>query len=269
MEAVKQGAVARRPLALPMPRPGLLASLALLLVAILLWEVLPPLFGAQSFIFPTARETWDEALHMFRNDRLLYHTLATTVNVVVGFVLGSLFGMVFGYFLGLSRQVEMVVSPYLLLLQIAPKVAFAPLFIMWFGYNIFPKILVTVLMVFFPVTINVLTAVRSVDMDLLRLARSLHATPWQVFWKIQFPASLPQLMAGLRIGATLAVVGVVVAEMVGGNTGLGYLLVYGQGQASTASVFASIGMLTLIGVVAYVAVVLAERAVLRWRPEPA
>jgi NitT/TauT family transport system permease protein len=250
-----------------MPRPGFLASLALLLVALILWEVLPPLLGAQTFIFPTASETWTEARFMFSNDRLLYHTLATSLNVVVGFVLGSLFGMAFGYILGLSRRVEMVISPYLLLLQIAPKVAFAPLFIMWFGYNFFPKILVTVLMVFFPVTINVLTAVRAVDLDLLRLARSLHASPGQVFWKIQFPASLPQLMAGLRIGSTLAVVGVVVAEMVGGNTGLGYLLVYGQGQASTASVFASIAMLTLIGVVAYVAVIMAERAVLRWRPE--
>jgi NitT/TauT family transport system permease protein len=268
MTLIKEASPARRDVAgVSAIRSGVLISIALLLVVLLAWEVLPPLFGAPSFIFPTARETLAEAVFMFRNDQLLYHSLVTSLNVLTGFVLGSLFGMICGYLLGLSRSAEMVLSPYLLLLQIAPKVAFAPLFILWFGYNIFPKILVTILMVFFPVAINVLSAMRSVDLDLLRLARSLHATRGQIFWKIQFPASIPQLMAGLRIGSTLAVVGVVVAEMVGGNVGLGYLLIYGQGQASTPSVFATIGILTIIGVVAYSAVVLAERIVLHWRPD--
>jgi NitT/TauT family transport system permease protein len=260
-------ATAKRGMAGALPfRSGITLGLALLLATLLAWELLPRWLGVPSFVFPTARDTLEEALFMLKSDRLAFHTLMTALNVLVGFALGSLFGMVCGYLLGLSRQAEMIFSPYLLLLQIAPKVAFAPLLIMWFGYNLFPKILLTILMVFFPVAINVLTAVRSIDPDLMRLARSLHARRAQVFWKIQFPASLPQLMAGLRIGATLAVVGVVVAEMVGGNIGLGYLLVYGQGQARTASVFATILILTLIGVVAYVAVVLAERFVLRWRP---
>ncbi len=244
---------------------GFWVSVAVLAATLGLWEVLPPLLGVPAFIFPTLSDTLREMAFLARTERLVEQTGITALNVVIGFVAGSLFGMVIGYVLGLWRAAEVVLSPYLLLFQIAPKVAFAPLFIMWFGYNMFPKILVTVLMVFFPVAVNVLVAMRGVDADLLRLATSLNANKAQIFWKIQFRASLPELFAGLRIAATLAVVGVVVGEMVGGNTGLGYLLIFGQGQANTATVFAAIINLTLIGVVAYTAVVIVERIVLRWR----
>jgi NitT/TauT family transport system permease protein len=146
-------------------------------------------------------------------------------------------------------------------------VAFAPLFILWFGYNMAPKILVAVLIVFFPILINVLTSVRTVDPALINLARSFKASRWQIFWKIEFPASMPSLFSGLRIGSTLAVIGVTVGEFVGGNTGLGYLLVQGEGQGNTGSVFAAIILLTLIGIIAYALVILAERRVLRYLPK--
>jgi NitT/TauT family transport system permease protein len=245
---------------------SVVASFGLLAVAFTLWQVVPKLLGVPSFIFPTLSDTVSEIKFLVGNGNLIQHTVSTALNVAIGFGVGSIFGMALGYFLGLCKPAEVIASPYLLLLQIAPKVAFAPLFIMWFGFTAVPKILVTTLMVFFPVAINVLTAMRGIDPDLIRLARSLNATRAQLFWKIQFRASLPELMAGLRIGATLAVVGVVVGEMVGGNTGLGYLLIYGQGQANTAAVFASILILTLIGVVAYLSVIVAEKYALAWRP---
>jgi len=181
-------------------------------------------------------------------------------------VLGSLLGAFFGYMLGMSPTAEFALSPYILALQIAPKVAFAPLFIMWMGFNVYPKILVAVLIVFFPVMVNVLVAIRSVDPDLINLARAFKATRAQIFWKIEFPASLPPLFAGLRIGSTLAVVGVVVGELVGGNTGLGYLLSFGEGQANTPMVFVAIVMLTVIGAIAYGAVILIEQRVLHYMP---
>jgi NitT/TauT family transport system permease protein len=134
------------------------------------------------------------------------------------------------------------------------------------GYSLYPKILVAVLIVFFPVMVNVLTAIRTVDPDLINLARSSKATRGQIFWKIEFSASVPALFAGLRIGSTLAVVGVVVGEMVGGNLGLGFLLTFGEGQANTPMVFVSIVLLTVIGSLAYVAVVLTERRVLHYLP---
>src|SRR5215475_1595930 len=117
--------------------------------------------------------------------------------------------------------------------------------------------------------VNVLTAIRTVDPDLINLARAFTATRAQIFWKIEFPASLPPLFAGLRIGATLAVVGVVVGELVGGNLGLGYLLVVGEGQANTPMVFVCIFMLTVIGSIAYLLVILIERRVLHYRPSRA
>jgi NitT/TauT family transport system permease protein len=145
-------------------------------------------------------------------------------------------------------------------------VAFAPLFVMWFGYTIYPKILVAVLIVFFPIMVNVLTAIRVVDRDLINLARSFTASRFQVFWKIEFRAAMPPLFAGLRIGSTLAVIGVVVGELVGGNLGLGYLLTYGEGAADTPMVFVTIILLTFIGIAAYLAVTWLESRVLHYIP---
>jgi NitT/TauT family transport system permease protein len=194
------------------------------------------------------------------------HSGITAGEVIAGFVLGSLLGAFIGYLLGMSPATEVALSPYILALQIAPKVAFAPLFILWMGYSVYPKILVAVLIVFFPVMVNVLTAIRTVDPDLINLARSFKATRAQIFWKIEFPASIPALFAGLRIGSTLAVVGVVVGEFVGGNLGLGFLLTFGEGQANTPMVFVSIVLLTVIGSLAYLAVVLTEQRVLHYLP---
>jgi NitT/TauT family transport system permease protein len=162
-----------------------------------------------------------------------------------------------------------LLSPYILALQIAPKVAFAPLFILWMGFNVYPKILVTIMIVFFPVMVNVLTAVRAMDPDLINLARSFKATRAQIFWKIEFPESLQPMFAGLRIGATLAVVGVGLGELVGGNLGSGYLVVLGEGQANTPMVFVCILMHTLMGGVAYLAVKLVETRVLHYMPSRA
>ena len=162
---------------------------------------------------------------MWHVSGLAFHTGITAAEVLAGFILGSLLGAFIGYLIGMSPTAEFALSPYILALQIAPKVAFAPLFILWMGFTVYPKILVAILIVFFPVMVNVLTAIRTVDPDLINLARAFKASRAQIFWKIEFPASLPPLFAGLRIGSTLAVVGVVVGELVGGNMGLGYLLV--------------------------------------------
>jgi NitT/TauT family transport system permease protein len=135
---------------------------------------------------------------------------------------------------------------------------------MWLGYTMYPKILVAVLIVFFPVLINVLSAMRTMDYDMINLARSFSATRWQVFRMVEYPTTMPALFSGLRIASTLAVIGVVVGELVGGNMGLGYLLIFFEGQGNTAGVFVIIGALTVIGIVAYNGVVMAERRVLHY-----
>jgi NitT/TauT family transport system permease protein len=244
----------------------LAASLAVLVVVLAAWEWLPARLGVPAFLLPPPSKVWSEFLRMSETEQLWRHSWITSLEVIVGFVLGSLLGIIIGFVLGMAPKAEVVLSPYILALQIAPKVAFAPLFVMWMGFTVYPKILVVILIVFFPVMVNVLTAIRTVDPDLINLARSFSATRWQMFRMIEYPATMPPLFSGLRIGATLAVIGVVVGELVGGNTGLGYLLAYGQGQGNTAMVFVTIILLTVIGIVAYGAVVWAEGRVLHYLP---
>jgi NitT/TauT family transport system permease protein len=247
-------------------RRGTILSLAVLVVFLAAWQWGPGLLGIPPFIIPPLSMVYHEFLRMLAVSALMTHTGITAAEVIAGFVLGSLLGAFFGYILGMSPIAEFALSPYILALQIAPKVAFAPLFILWMGFTVYPKILVAILIVFFPVMVNVLSAIRTVDPDLINLARAFKATRTQIFWKIEFPASLPPLFAGLRIASTLAVVGVVVGELVGGNMGLGYLLSFGEGQANTAMVFVAILMLTLVGGIAYLAVILIEQRVLHYLP---
>jgi NitT/TauT family transport system permease protein len=244
----------------------LFASIAFGIVFLLVWQFLPPALGVPSFIIPTVTDLAHEFTRMVARENLLKHVLSTVTIATAGFVIGSLLGAALGYVLGMSVIIEKVLSPYLLGLQIAPKVAFAPLFIMWLGYNAWPKLIVTILVVFFPILVNVLQSMKTVDRDLINLARAYSMSRMQIFWKVEVPASMPALMAGLRIGATLAVIGVTVGELVGGNTGLGYLITFGEGQANTAMVFNAIVLLTLVGIVLYGAVTMIEARVLHYIP---
>lgn len=245
----------------------LITTLVVALLFLAAWEVLPPVLGVPRYIIPTASQCLDELFRMVRLDNLVAHTWSTFVMTLIGFAIGSGLGAVIGYLLGMSSFWEKVLSPYILALQIAPKVAFAPLFIMWFGFTAWPKLLVTILIVFFPILVNVLQAMKTVDRDIINLARAYNLNRWQIFRKIQFPSTLPSLMAGLRIGSTLAVIGVTVGELVGGNTGLGFLISYGEGQANAAMVFNAILLLTLIGIALYSAVTWAEARLLHYLPK--
>ena len=281
MSASDLSTAAERPRALapepehpaPAARAGLASPTAIMLGSIgfgflflLAWQFLPPALGVPSYIIPTVTDLAREFGRMVQRENLFVHVLSTVTIATTGFVIGSLLGAAMGYVLGMSVFIEKVLSPYILGLQIAPKVAFAPLFIMWLGYNAWPKLLVTILVVFFPILVNVLQSMKTVDRDLVNLARAYSMSRMQIFWKIEVPTSMPALMAGLRIGATLAVIGVTVGELVGGNTGLGYLITFGEGQANTAMVFNAIVLLTLIGIVLYGAVAMIEARVLHYIP---
>jgi NitT/TauT family transport system permease protein len=248
------------------PTSILFGSLGFGLLFLLAWQFLPPALGVPSYIIPTVTDLAREFTRMVQRENLMVHVVSTVTIATAGFVIGSFLGAAMGYVLGMSVFIEKVLSPYILGLQIAPKVAFAPLFIMWLGYNAWPKLLVTVLVVFFPILVNVLQSMKTIDRDLINLARAYSMSRLQIFWKIEVPASMPALMAGLRIGATLAVIGVTVGELVGGNTGLGYLITFGEGQANTAMVFNAIVLLTLIGIVLYGVVAMIETRVLHYIP---
>jgi NitT/TauT family transport system permease protein len=254
------------PAGLASPSSILIGSLGFGILFLLAWQFLPPALGVPSYIIPTVTDLAREFGRMVQREHLMVHVFSTVTIASAGFVIGSLLGAAMGYVLGMSVFIEKVLSPYILGLQIAPKVAFAPLFIMWLGYNAWPKLVVTILVVFFPIMVNVLQSMKTVDRDLINLARAYSMSRMQIFWKIEVPASMPALMAGLRIGATLAVIGVTVGELVGGNTGLGYLITFGEGQANTAMVFNAIVLLTLVGIVLYAVVAVIEARVLHYIP---
>jgi NitT/TauT family transport system permease protein len=243
-----------------------LASIAVAVTVLLAWQYLPPLFGVPKYIIPRVSDLASEMVRMWYQENLLMHFVSTASMSILGFVLGSVLGAIVGYALGLLPTWEKVLSPYILALQIAPKVAFAPLFILWFGYNALPKLTVTILVVFFPILVNVLQAMRVMDRDLVNLARAYNMGSAKIFWKVMLPSSMPNLMAGLRIGATLAVIGITVGELVGGEVGLGYLISFGQGSANTAMVFDAIALLTVIGIAMYSVVAAVERRVLHYLP---
>jgi NitT/TauT family transport system permease protein len=170
-----------------------------------------------------------------------------------------------GYILAKSPMVERWLSPYIVASQAIPIVAIAPLLVIWLGPGLFSKILISALIVFFPILINTIIGLRAVPEDLRDLMISLRATRWQTFRILEVPSALPVLLGGLRIGATLAVIGAVVGEFVGSDRGLGFLINIGRGQYDTALVFVAVFTLVIMALSLYGLVVLAEQQLLGWQ----
>jgi NitT/TauT family transport system permease protein len=237
-------------------------------VSIFLWYVIVWVGDLQPFILPTPDLVWERFLRTLADGTLTRHFSITLGEVVAGLVLGATTATALGYFLAKSRRMEKVLAPYIVASQSVPIVAIAPLLVIWFGPGLTSKVLICALIVFFPILINTVVGVRSVPKDLHDLMRSLQATPWQTFSLLEVPAALPVLFGGLRIGATLAVIGAVVGEFVGADRGLGFLINVGRGQYDTALVFVSIFSLVAMALALYGLVVLIERRLLSWQKRP-
>lgn len=195
---------------------------------------------------------------------IIRNLIFTLVEVILGLVIGAGFATVLGYLLAKSPAAERFLSPYLVASQAIPLVAVAPLLIIWFGPGLFSKVLICSLIVFFPVLINTIVGVRAVPETLRDLMRSLHATPAQTLRLLEIPAAMPVFLGGLRVGATLSVIGAVVGEFVGSDRGLGFLINIGRGQYDTALVFSAIFTLIVLALLLYYAVVLLENHYLIW-----
>ena len=196
---------------------------------------------------------------------LLRHTGITLIEILLGLLVGILFATVVGYALAKSRPLEKVLAPYLVASQAIPVVAIAPLLVIWLGPGILSKVVICALIVFFPVLINTIVGVRAVPPALYDLMRSLRASRWQILFKLELPASLPVLLGGLRIGATLSVIGAIVGEVVNANAGLGFLLKLGDFQYDTSMVFVAVFMLIALALSLYGVVTLLERKFLKWQ----
>ncbi len=197
-------------------------------------------------------------------DFLLAHAWVTTYETLGGFVLSIAVGVPLSISIVWSRVLDRAVMPLLILSQTFPKVAIAPLLIIWFGFGILPKVLVSFLVAFFPVLIAGITGMRAVETDMLDMIRSMRASEWQIFWKVRVPHALPHLFAGLKVAIAFAVVGAVVGEWVGADKGLGYLLLLANANLDTPMLFSVLVVLMGIGVVLYYAIVWLERRMLPW-----
>lgn len=236
-----------------------------MVLLILIWGIATMMGDFPSFILPSPVAVWDRFWQVISDGTLARHTFYTLFEVVTGLVIGVLFATILGYILARSLVIERVLSPYIVASQSIPIVAIAPLLVIWFGPGLVSKVLICALIVFFPVLINTIVGIRSVPMDLRDLMRSLKASRWQTIHMLEFPAALPVFLGGLRIGATLAVIGAVVGEFVGADRGLGFLINVARGRYDTALVFVSVIMLVILALALYGIVILLEKNFLRWR----
>ena len=243
-------------------------GLASLAAGLLAWWAVARYSGLPSFILPTPGQVWTRFLRSLSNGSLFTHAGVTLFEILVGLFVGALTATVLGYLVAKSRALERVLSPYLVASQAVPLVAIAPLLVIWFGPGIFSKILICALIVFFPVLVNTVVGVRAVPAALHDLMRSLHATRRQILLKLEIPAALPVFLGGLRVGATLSVIGAVVGELVGADMGLGFLINVGRGQYDTALVFVAIFALVALALSLYGVVAWVEKRLLSWQENP-
>lgn len=234
-------------------------------VLVLLWALVVRAFHIKEYLVPTPGQVW----HSATTDTNILHdaVIATGKEVVVGFLLSVGIGVPLGVALGESRLLQRVVYPSLVVVQIVPKVALGPLMIVWFGLGMTAKVVFIVLLSFFPIVINTMVGVASASTDFRRLAHSIGLGHLALLRKVTLPEALPSIFAGLKIGITLSVIGAVVAEFITSQRGLGFLILTAQGQLNTPLLFSSIFVLTLMGLVFYGVVALAERISVPWRGE--
>ena len=238
-----------------------------LIIGVAIWQGFTMYSEIPSFIFPSPAEVWVRLIIVIKDGSLLYHTLVTLQEVLLGLFLGLSAAILIGYFLAKSQTVERLLSPYIVASQSIPIVAIAPLLVIWLGPGILSKILTSALIVFFPVLVNTIVGIRSVPRELYDLMKSLQATSWQRIFKLEIPAAMPVFLGGLRIGATLAVIGAVVGEFVGADKGLGFLVNVGRGLYDTSLVFVSVITLVLLAMALYGSVVLLENSLLSWQKQ--
>jgi NitT/TauT family transport system permease protein len=240
-------------------------ALTSLTAALVTWELVSRLAGLPAFILPAPEQVAVRFWKALMDGSLLVHTAATLFEVLLGLLTGMGAAVVLGYAVAKSRLFEQLVAPYLVASQAIPVVAIAPLLVIWFGPGISSKVLICALIVFFPVLVNTVVGVRAVPRSLYDLMGSLRATRGQVLRYLELPAALPVLFGGLRVGATLSVIGAVVGELVGSDHGLGFLVNAARGQYDTALVFVAVFTLVALALALYGAVTFMERKSLIWQ----
>jgi NitT/TauT family transport system permease protein len=241
-------------------RSGWLPVVGAFVFFVVAWKAIVVVTGLPPFVLPAPETVGESFVAAWLDGTFWPHFVTTMIEIVLGFVVGAGLALVVGYGLARSVLFERLASPYLVAAQAIPILALAPLFVVWFGSGLLSKVVICALIVFFPVAIATMVGIRSVDRGLLELAASLRATRRQIATTIEIPAALPSIMGGLRVGATLAVVGAIVGEWAGADKGLGVLVNLARGSLfDYPLLFATLITIALLGIACYGLVVLAER----------
>ena len=232
-------------------------SLALFGALLLIWQVVPPLLRIREYLLPGPIAVVRAALNFSIPWHV--HIWITTLEILGGFALAGLGGVALGVAIAWSETTARALVPFLVVVNTLPKVAVAPLFLLWLGYGVVPNVLIAALIGFFPVVINTAVGLTQIDEELLDLGRVFGAPKWKVFVKIRLPNALPYVLSALKITATAAVVGAIVGEFVASQAGLGMVIVTAQTNLNTPVAFAALGWISIIGLALYGAVGLATR----------
>jgi len=239
-----------------------LPAALIVLVLLGIWEGYVRLWAVPKWLLP-APSVIIMTLVVSR-ELLLDHTLVTLLEVVVGFGLSLLSGVLLACGIAASRTLERALYPFVIASQMVPIIVIAPLLLIWVGYGLTPKIIVVALTAFFPIVVNMVDGLKSVDPDAVNLLRTMGASHWQIFVKVQVPTSLPFLFSGLRVAMAVSVIGAVIGEWVGSSQGLGYLMIRSKPQFLTERVFAAIVILSVMGLALFVLVGVIEQLAIPW-----
>jgi ABC-type nitrate/sulfonate/bicarbonate transport system permease component len=238
-------------------------TISVLILLLLLWEGAVHLFDVPFYILPPPTRV----LFIFFTGLplLLWHAATTILEIGLGLFLGAGGGIGLALLIFYSPALEQSIYPLIIASQMIPVFAIAPLLVVWFGYGLWSKAIVAALIVFFPIVVNTVDGLHSVGEETVDLLRSLRASRWQIFRIVRFPACLPFLFSGLKIGVTLSVVGATIGEWIGAKRGLGYLMIQSNALLRIDWVFASILTLSLLGLLLFGVLRIIEQRVLRWR----
>ena len=254
----------RAPLARRVASSSLFLGLVSLVCAAVLWQLAVTIFPIKSYLLPSPVAIGTAMVIQFPYQA--QHAVVTLREVLVGFGLAVLIGIPTAVAITFVPVVEKLFYPILVATQAVPKVAVAPLFLVWFGFGEAPKVAMAVVIAVFPVIVDTAVGLRAIDPDMVRLARSMQAGPFKTFWKVRLPVALPNIFAGLKMAMTFSVIGAVVGEFVAGTSGLGYLIQAATGTLQTTVAFASVVLLSFMGIVLFLIVEAFERIFVSWHP---
>jgi NitT/TauT family transport system permease protein len=240
----------------------LILPACIFLALLVFWQIWVVTQKVPEAILPTPLVILDTII--LRIKLLINHTWPTMRECLIGFLMSVGVGVSLGILLALSRFFRNGIYPLIIAFQVVPKVALAPLFIVWFGLGSMSRTLLAFVIAFFPMVVNTYAGIESTDPVMVRMARAFSASRWQIFRKIEFPNALPYIFSGLRIGITFSVIGIIVAEFVTAQEGLGYLIVFSEGNVDTPMLMAALTILSLVGIILYGIIVGLEKLIIRW-----